>query len=133
MTGLLLSQPNNYTSVLDRLQSRVAPRDVQRAIDYIQGHLSAPLALADIARASGIPGRTLLKHFKDHMGTSPMRYMQTARLARVREALLCGDRLESVTDIAMAWGFRHLGRFAVEYRKHFGESPSETRRRSHGE
>jgi transcriptional regulator GlxA family with amidase domain len=100
--------------------------------DYIQGHLSTPLTLAGIARASGISGRTLLKHFRDHMGTSPIRYMHTARLARVREALLRRDRAESVTDIAMAWGFRHLGRFAVEYRRHFGESPSETRRRSRG-
>jgi AraC-like DNA-binding protein len=133
MTGLLLSQPNNYTSALQRLDSRVAPRDVQRSIDYIQGHLSAPLTLADIARASGIPARTLLKHFKEQMGTSPMRYMRSARLARVRQALLRGDRPENVTDIAMAWGFQHLGRFAVEYRRHFGESPSETRRRTHGQ
>jgi AraC-like DNA-binding protein len=133
MTGLLLSQPNNYTSALQRLESRVAPRDVQRSIDYIQGHLSTPLTLAEIARASGIPGRTLLKHFREHMGTSPMRYMRTARLARVREALLRCDRPESVTEIAMAWGFNHLGRFAVEYRRHFGERPSDTRRRSHRE
>jgi len=130
MTGLLLSQPNNYTGALHRLESRVAPRDVQRAIDYIQGHLRAPLTLADVARASGIPGRTLLKHFKDHMGTSPMRYMHDARLARVRDALLRPDRAESVTEIAMAWGFGHLGRFSVEYRRHFGECPSDTKRRS---
>src|SRR5690348_15353323 len=99
MTGLLLSQPSNHTNALQRLESRVAPRDVQRSIDYIQGHLTAPLALADIARAMGIPGRTLLNHFREHMGTSPMRYMRDARLTRVREALLRRDRPESVTEI----------------------------------
>lgn len=129
MTGLLLSQPNNYADALHRLEVRVSPRDVQRAVDYIQGHLDSPLTLADIARASGIPGRTLLKHFKDHWGTSPMRYMRNARLSRVRETLLRSDRAETVTDIAMSWGFRHLGRFSVEYKKHFGESPSETHAR----
>jgi AraC-like DNA-binding protein len=132
MTGLLLSQPNNYVDALHRLEVRVSPRDVQRAVDYIQGHLDSPLTLADIARASGIPGRTLLKHFKDHWGTSPMRYMRNARLSRVREALLRSDRSETVTDVAMSWGFRHLGRFSVDYRKHFGESPSETHARRTG-
>lgn len=33
-----------------------------------------------------------------------------------------------MTAIAMGWGFTHMGRFAVEYRKRFGESPSETLR-----
>jgi AraC-like DNA-binding protein len=130
MTGLLLSQPSNYTNALHRLEMRVASRDVQRAVDYIQGHLDSALTLADIAAASGIPGRTLLKHFRDHWGTSPMRYLRTARLTRVREALLRDERTESITDIAMAWGFHHLGRFSVEYRKQFGESPSETHQRA---
>jgi AraC-like DNA-binding protein len=130
MTWLLLSQPSNYTNALLRLETRVAPRDVQRAIDYIEGHLDVPLTLADIARASGIPGRTLLKHFGEHFGTSPMRYMRTARLERVHQALLRSGATESVTDVALAWGFHHLGRFSVEYRRRFGESPSETRQRS---
>jgi AraC-like DNA-binding protein len=130
MTGLLLSQPNNYTNALHRRETRVAPRDVQRAVDHIQGHLNSPLTLRDIAVASGIPGRTLLKHFRDHWGTSPMRYTRIARLTRVHEALLHNEWTESVTDVAMAWGFLHLGRFSIEYRKHFGESPSETLHRT---
>lgn len=130
MTGLLLSQPSNYTNMLHRREMRVAPRDVQRAIDYIEGNLNSCLTLNDIAAASGIPGRTLLKHFRDHWGTSPMRYTRTARLKRVHEALLRNDSTQSVTNVAMAWGFLHLGRFSIEYRKHFGESPSETLHRT---
>jgi AraC-like DNA-binding protein len=33
---------------------------------------------------------------------------------------------ESVTEIAMQWGFTHMGRFSIEYRQRFGERPSET-------
>jgi len=29
-------------------------------------------------------------------------------------------------DIAAAHGFTHIGRFSVEYRRQFGETPSET-------
>jgi len=111
MTGLLLSQPNNYTNALHRREMRVTPRDVQRAADFIQGNLNSPLTLKHIAAASGLPGRTLLKHFRDHWGTSPMRYARTARLKRVHEALLHSDLAKNVTDVAMAWGFLHLMRF----------------------
>lgn len=130
ITGLLLHQANNYSSALERYSARVASRDVRRAIDYMQGHLSEPVTLADIVAASGIPGRTLMKHFKDNRGMSPMRYLRHARLVRVREALMRPRPGDSVTDIALTWGFNHLGRFSVEYRHQFGESPSETFRRS---
>jgi AraC-like DNA-binding protein len=130
VTGLLLGQPNNYTAALQRLENKVAPGDVKRAIDFIEAHLHLPMTLADIARASGVPGRTLLEHFKDHRSVSPMRYLREARLARARQALRSADVGASVTDIAMECGFSHLGRFALEYRGQFGESPSETLRRS---
>ena len=129
VTGLLLGQPNNYTDALQRLENKVAPGDVKRAIDFIEAHLQQPLTLADIARASGVPGRTLLKHFRDHRSVSPMRYLRDARLARAHGALMRADEDESVTQIAMTWGFGHLGRFAIDYRDRFGETPSETYRR----
>ena len=133
VTELLLGQPSNYTAALRRLENKVSPGDVKRAIDFIEAHVQLPLTLADIARASGVPGRTLLEHFKYHCSVSPMRYLRNARLARVRDALMTADhRGGSVTEIAMEWGFTHLGRFAVEYREEFGESPSETLRRGRG-
>ena len=65
---------------------------------------------------------------------SPIRYLRNVRFAKVREALLQAQGGDSVTAIAMTWGFTHMGRFAVEYRKRFGESPLETlrQRRIHG-
>ncbi|MGH3516372.1 MAG: helix-turn-helix domain-containing protein [Haloechinothrix sp.] len=50
---------------------------------------------------------------------------------------MCGVRAElaaadptttSVTEIAMQWGFWHLGRFSVTYRRRWGVSPSTTLR-----
>lgn len=49
------------------------------------------------------------------------------RLSRARWALLSADAsLTTVTAIATGFGFLELGRFSVEYRKVFGESPSRT-------
>jgi len=132
ITGLLLNQGSNYTAALNRLENRSGPGDVKRAIDFMEAHLHLPITLVDIARASGAPGRTLLEHFKNHRSVSPMRYLRSARLAKVREALARTDCPGSVTQIAMEWGFSHLGRFALEYRNQFGESPSDTLTRSRG-
>ncbi len=47
----------------------------------------------------------------------------------VRDRLLTArNEGKTVTDIAMKYSFFHLGQFAVDYRKIFGESPSETLR-----
>ena len=45
--------------------------------------------------------------------------------------LIEGDR-RTVTEIAMQFGFWHLGRFAGTYAAAFGCTPSETRRRVWG-
>jgi AraC-like DNA-binding protein len=49
------------------------------------------------------------------------------RFNGARRDLRVGDpRITSVKAIALHWGFLHLGRFAVNYRRWFGESPSAT-------
>jgi AraC-like DNA-binding protein len=126
---LLLSHSHNYSEAIYGSRPSIAPRDLKRAIDYLESHLDLPVTMADLVAASEVPGRTLLQHFRDFKGTSPMRYLREARFARVRRELLAADPEESITRIAANWGFAHLGRFAVQYRRRFGERPSDTLRR----
>jgi AraC-like DNA-binding protein len=133
MTRLLLEHPHNYTEALGRRERRLVPRDVKRAIDYIHEHLAQPIQLADLVAASGVPGRTLFQHFRQFQGASPMRYIRDARLEKARAALAAAAPDHSVTEIAMRCGCFHLGRFAVEYRRRFGEKPSETLAKGPGE
>jgi AraC-like DNA-binding protein len=129
MTALLLSHPHSYSDALRRLERPIAPRDVRRAIDYIEAHLDQPITVADLVKATGVAGRTLFMHFRDFKGISPMRYLRDARLRRARQALLRADAEVNVTEIAMSAGFTHMGRFAMAYRRRFGESPSQTFKR----
>lgn len=122
---LLLFQPHNYSEALRRLERRVSPRDVKRARDYIHANLAAPISLGELAALSGVSGRTLLQHFRDCQGVSPMRYVRALRMQRVREELASGAAAQ-VIECASRWGFAHAGRFAIEYRRRFGESPSTT-------
>ena len=60
---------------------------------------------------------------------SPAKYLKRYRMTQSRLKLLAADPAElSVTGVANSWGFWELGRFAVEYRQLFGESPSQTLR-----
>jgi AraC-like DNA-binding protein len=132
MTGLLLLHQHSYAQALRRFDAYLAPRDVRRAIDYMECHSDAPFTIGDLVNATGVAGRTLFKHFKDFKGVPPMRYVRNVRFDRVRQALLSAEPEASITEIALSWGFVHMGRFSVEYRRRFGESPSQTlaRRRS---
>jgi AraC-like DNA-binding protein len=129
LSKLLLSHPHSHSEALRRAARPITPRDVKYAVEYMHARLGSPITIADIAEASGIAGRTLFKHFQDCHGISPMRYMRDARFQKARDALMRADPGESVTAIAMNWGFSHMGRFSVEYRRRFGESPSDTLRR----
>jgi AraC-like DNA-binding protein len=129
LTSLLLYHPHNYSDALRRSARMITPRDIKHAVDYLEAHLDSPLTVADLVAASQVAGRTLFQHFRDFTGTSPMRYLQNMRFAKVRDALLRAEPEESVTVIAMACGFTHMSRFALEYRHRFGERPSATLRR----
>lgn len=71
--------------------------------------------------------RTLRKAFNEIYGVPPCRRLRMLRLLHARKGLLAADgELTTVTSVATASGFSELGRFSVEYRKAFGESPSQT-------
>ncbi|MNG37809.1 transcriptional regulator EutR [compost metagenome] len=55
-----------------------------------------------------------------------MRYLRDLRMKRVHEDLLDPRQPRSVTEIVTRWGFFQLGRFAIEYRRQYAETPRET-------
>lgn len=131
LTGLLLAQDHNFTPALHAEQRPAAPRSVKRVLERIEANPEFPLTIKELADDAGVSVRALQKSFHDLMGCSPMAYLREIRLNRARKELANADPAAgaSVTEIALDWGFTHLGRFSVEYRRRFGESPSQTLRR----
>jgi AraC family transcriptional regulator, ethanolamine operon transcriptional activator len=106
-------------------RSRVLAR---RAEEYIRGRIDAPTTLSDICAWVGASERSLHMSFLELFGLSPMAYLKVLRLNRVRRQLRDAAPGISVTDVAMRAGFSHLGRFATDYGRFFGERPSATLR-----
>ncbi|MUM18862.1 AraC family transcriptional regulator [Mycobacterium sp. CBMA271] len=131
LTGLLLAHRHNYSAALRAQQHPAAPRPIKSTLERIEKHPEFPLTIEKLANDAGVSVRALQQGFHDLVGCSPMAYLREVRLNRARDALASADPRSgaSVTDIALDWGFMHLGRFSVEYRRRFGESPSQTLRR----
>jgi AraC-like DNA-binding protein len=127
VTGLLLTHRHNFSDELRHGHSSLRPRNLRRALSYIEAHLAEPMTLGDVAQASGCSARTLNDTFQEHLAVSPMTRVRQLRLDRVHAELL--DSTVSVTEAAYRWGFTHLGRFSAAYHERFGELPSQTRGR----
>jgi transcriptional regulator GlxA family with amidase domain len=90
-----------------------------------------PLHIDHICRAAGVSQRTLRNAFQSVYKSSPYRHLRTMRMSEARKALLSPlSPTQTVTEVAMHFGFLELGRFSVEYRRAFGERPSATLRRA---
>lgn len=127
INALLNAQPFDLVATPTE-KTRIAPRHVKLAEAYMFAHADEEIDLDALCGAAGVSRRTLYSGFRQHRGTSPMSYLKDIRLERVRQALLNARPDETVTQLAMQFGFQQLGRFAVDYRKRFGESPSDTLR-----
>lgn len=133
MQLLLEAVPHRFSSELARTGSSPIPRHVKRAIEFMRANLSVAVTMQQLAAACGVSARTLQQSFRQFKMTTPMAYLQHLRLEAVHRELLQADPGQNVADIALKWGFVHLGRFAADYRARFGELPSHTlRTRSSG-
>jgi AraC family transcriptional regulator, carnitine catabolism transcriptional activator len=84
-----------------------------------------PLSVPEIARRLAVSPRHLRRQFRDLLGTTTLRYYLRLRLAQAHNLLEQTDL--SVTEIAVATGFRSLEHFSRAYRALFGCAPSRDR------
>ena len=91
---------------------RPIPHDLRKAVEFIRKGGSRRISIVDLVAHCGVAERTLRKHFRAFMAVSPLEYLRRFRLAAAREELLKGSNGTSVTEVAMRFGFSHLGRFS---------------------
>ena len=103
----------------------------EASLDYIACHPGQMLKVSDVADAVGTSERTLRRAFRERFGVSTKEYLKARRLRAVRRELsrLPTDQVQ-VREVALRWGFWHSSQFAQDYRRAFGELPSETLRRN---
>ena len=94
---------------------------------YLRANADHPLCMDELCGEFGRSSRTLEITFQEAFGMSLKARLQAIRLNGAHRDLRAAKGTQKlVKEIAMKWGFMHLGRFSVTYRTWFGKSPRET-------
>ena len=110
-------------------ESKAAPRS-QRAIDliceHVESNIGRPLTIPQMEKLSGLTGRSLNYAFQSRFNCSPQQWQRNFLLAEARHRLFSKDQNASIKKIAFELGFSSSGSFSSQYKRRFGEYPSET-------
>lgn len=116
--------------VVTRRSSDVTAVDdlvVARALSYIHQHASEPISIDDVARAVGLPRRSLYRRFADSLDRTPHQELQRARFQRVRR-LLAETELP-IAEVAHLSGFESGAYLCTCFKRIQGSTPGEFRER----
>lgn len=98
--------------------------------EFIVLNIKENISIEHLALQYKISHRTLYNMFSKYKGVSPKCYIKQKKLLAVKKKLSSDSATaRNVTEVALDYGFMHLGRFSCDYKKTFGELPSETLKR----
>ncbi len=99
--------------------------DLDRAIEIMQANIEDPVSIGDLVETIGTSNRSMERKFRAYLGTTPNTYYRQLRLAQANNLLV--NTTLSVREVGLACGFS--GGFSVLYKRFFGVTPLEMRRR----
>ena len=106
-------------------------RVIARTLALIAAKQGQPLFIDDLCQATEVSERTLRNVFHEYFGVGPMRLLKVRQLLEIRRELLAADPTrDTVARIAASFGVWDFSLFARNYKALYGESPSESLRRT---
>lgn len=102
---------------------------VEQIMNYIEDHYSEKISLDQIAENMYLSPFYISRIFKSETGNAPIRYLINIRLEKARE-LLEGGYEGSIQEVAALVGYDDAYHFSKLFKKRYGISPSQARRRS---
>jgi transcriptional regulator GlxA family with amidase domain len=128
---VLLHQPLRQqltpTLVESRWITKTSDSPVYRAMQWLQAHVDQPYRLAPVAEAAAASERTLLRHFRQVTGMTPLAYLHTLRVERAK--MLLEVTLHGIPGIAEACGYSDTASFGRLFQRETGMSLSQYRAR----
>jgi len=101
---------------------------VRMARDRLLADLRDPPDLDTLAREVGLTAKRLNRGFRSLYGTTVFTYLRDARLDAARAALEAGSPL-SLKQLAWELGYGQVSNFVTAFRRRFGTTPGNHRRR----
>ncbi|MBP6900025.1 MAG: helix-turn-helix domain-containing protein [Burkholderiaceae bacterium] len=129
MASVLRPDAARQKAALEALDTQHVPttRDsaLAKAIKYLEQHVEQPYSLDAVSRAASVSARTLLRHFQEALGHSPLDHLHRLRCDRAR--LLLEITLQSIPAIAQSCGYADPAAFRRVFSRHVGLTPQDYR------
>lgn len=110
---------------VERLRSRPSGQELAGLREWMLDNLAEPLTIDELAARAHLSRRTLVRHFRDETGTSPMAWLTDARIDRARELL--ETTTEPVERIGRLTGLGNPASVRAAFHRRVGTSPQEYR------
>ena len=99
--------------------------------DQVFHHMDGNISIGSLAKQYKVSEQTLQNSFKSLFGFTPKLFLRQLKLNIVCQELHKSDlEQNTVSKVALKWGFKHMGRFSAYYAELFGENPSLTLKNS---
>lgn len=128
----ILALGDDFLSVLNahhqpiRVSNQKAQNVVKTVCEVLNDNPDYCYSIEELCHITCTSRRTLQNCFEQITGQSPALFLKMMKLNAVRRMLQYSSTQMTISDIAAHWGFWHLSQFAVDYKRLFGESPSQT-------
>ena len=103
-------------------------RTINHAIEYMEGHLTDEVTLADVARQVNLSAFHFQRAFSLLTDMSPAEYLRKRRLSQAGAELVSGEG--KVIDIAMKYGYDSPESFTKAFTRFHGVSPMQVKKGS---
>lgn len=104
------------------------PEILERMLRYIDERFDTTITIGLLCREFGISSGTVFRLFRDYLKVSPIDYVINLRMKHARCLLL--EQVFSIKDIADRVGYRNQLYFSSEFRRIYGMSPRDFRKRN---
>lgn len=118
-------------------QSVIVPEEkeyiakISQVVDYVKTHYMEQISLDDVAQIACYNKQYFTRIFKKHMKTTFLEYLNEVRIRHIFEELIYTD--VSISEIAERNGFTNNKHFQKVFRKCYGCTPSEMRKKHRSE
>ncbi len=100
---------------------------LHESVEYINLNYASDISAAGCAKKANLSYSYFAKLFRTIIGKSFKEYLTALRLAKAHNILISTDF--PITDVALSCGYNSHAYFTAEYKKYYGKTPTETRKR----
>lgn len=118
---ILSRQRTHLFAIIARMTAITSIGLLNRAIQYIEGHLTAPASIEDVAAVVGYSRAHFSRTFLAVTGITPVAYLRKRRLTEAARELATSPK--RILDIALDYQFQSQEAFTRSFKQEFGVSP----------